>query len=87
MALLAAKLGRTRTAALLLGHARQAYASRGLPLPDAPLFDYCQAAERLQAQLEPGLLARLMAHGALLDAEAADQLLFASSDANALSAV
>lgn len=87
MALLAAKLGRTRTAALLLGHARQAYASRGLPLPDAPLFDYCQAAERLQAQLEPGLLARLMAHGAMLDAESADQLLFASSDANALSAV
>ncbi len=77
-ALLAASGGRHRTAALLLGHARQAYASRGLP---TPVFDYRQAADLLAAQLEAGLLARLMDQGAALDTDAADRLLFAHHDA------
>ena len=79
--LLAARRGHLHTAALLLGHACQAHVVRGLPLPSAPLFDHCQAAELLQAQLEPGLLAHLMDRGALLDTQAADRLLFAPSDA------
>lgn len=80
-ALLAVRRGHLHTAALLLGHARQAHVVRGLPPPSAPLFDHCQAAEQLQVQLEPGLLARLMDRGALLDTEAADRLLLAPCDA------
>lgn len=79
-ALLAALQDRLHTAALLLGHAQQAYAQRGWPVPDAPLFDYRQAADLLAARLSPSELADLMARGSALDAEAADRLLFSGAD-------
>jgi non-specific serine/threonine protein kinase len=79
-ALLVALHGRLHSAALLLGHARQAYALRGWPVPTAPLFDYRQAADLLSARLDPAEMADLMERGSALDAEAADRLLFSGDD-------
>jgi tetratricopeptide (TPR) repeat protein len=79
-ALLAARAGRPRSAALLLGHARETYASRGMQEPTGDC-DFSKAESLLRERLDGATFERLMEQGRRLDEPAADRLLFANDDA------
>jgi hypothetical protein len=79
-AMAAARAGRPRAAALLLGRARAGYASRGAPEPTDARSDVEVARILIQKQLDPATIERLTAQGRQLDDAAADCLLFAKED-------
>jgi non-specific serine/threonine protein kinase len=87
IALLAARLavqrGHPRNGALLLGHARQLYAARGLLLPGGTDGDLEHTEALLRQQLPAQQHGLLQARGAELDDGAADALLFAAADSSA----
>jgi non-specific serine/threonine protein kinase len=79
-ALIAAQRGQPRTAALLLGHARRAYAAAGGQLVEVAETAFGRAHALVARHLAADEIERLLARGATLDERAADRLLYAPHD-------
>jgi predicted ATPase/tetratricopeptide (TPR) repeat protein len=79
-ALVAARAGRARAAALLLGHAEQAFLSAGMQMRGTGDAEFIRANDAMRAALGAETLQRLIEQGRTMDQKTADAVLFGLDD-------